>query len=299
MPAYRRRMPHRLTRPHLLDVVVSGALVVSGVGEILVPFGSRQGSGSPVANVVAVVLVAVVLLFRRSQPLGAVLAFGVCWGATAAGFGMFVLFYGQAVPLAVAVFSLARWGSRRARVVGTLAVAALLVGLDIFTPAEQEASEVVFLWGVMLLVWLAGLGLRRYEARTAAATRRAIDAEVSATTAAMQAVVDERTRIARELHDIVAHAVSSMVVQAGAAEQVALDDPLVAQQALANIRTSGADALAEMRRLVGILRDDQEPASLTPQPGRISLHDLVEQSQVGGLAVTLTVTGAACRPSRA
>jgi len=217
--------------------------------------------------------------------------FGLCWGATAATVGMFVLFYGQAVPLAVAVFSVARWATGPTRLMGTLAAASCLVSVDIFTPQERDPGELVFLWGVMLLVWLSGFGLRRYEARTMAATRRAIDAEVSATTAAMQAVVDERTRIARELHDIVAHAVSSMVVQAGAAEQIALEDPRRAQQALGSIRTYGADALAEMRRLVGILRDESASASLAPQPGLGSLADLVQDSTVGGLAVRLTITG--------
>ncbi len=284
-------MVARPSRPGVLDAAVSAALVLSGAGEILVPFGSRQGSGSTPANVAVVVVVAVALVFRRSHPVAPVVVFGVCWAAVAATVGMFLLFYGQAVPLAVAVFSVARWATGRRRALGTLAAVACLVGVDAFTPGEREASELAFLWGVMLLVWLAGFGLRRYEARAAAATRRAVEAEVSATTAALQAVVDERTRIARELHDIVAHAVSSMVVQAGAAEQVALEDPAVARQALENIRVYGSDALGEMRRLVGILRDDSTTPSLSPQPGLASLGELVEDSNVAGLAVTLTVSG--------
>ena len=284
-------MVRRLARPRPLDVVISVALAVAGVGEILVPFGSRQGSGSAPAGVVVVLVVAAVLLVRRTHPLAPVAAFGLGWGATALSVGMFILFYGQAVPLAVAVFSVARWGTPRSRLVGTLAAVACLIGVDVFTPGEREPAELVFLWGVLLLVWLAGFGLQRYEVRTAAANRRAVEAEVTAATAAMQAVVDERTRIARELHDIVAHAVSSMVVQAGAAEQVALDDPRAAQQALASIRAYGADALVEMRRLVGILRDDNDSASLSPQPGLGSLGDLVQDASAGGLSVRLTVTG--------
>ena len=289
--AYRSSMVSRFERPHPLDVVISAALAISGVGEILVPFGSRQGSGSAPVDVAVVVVVAAVLLVRRTHPLAPVLAFGLCWGVAAVTAGMFILFYGQAVPLAVAVFSVARWASPGPRLVGTVAAALCLLGVDVFTPGEREPAELVFLWGVMLLVWLAGFGLRRYEARTVAATRRAVEAEVSAATAAMQAVVDERTRIARELHDIVAHAVSSMVVQAGAAEQVALDDPRAAQQALESIRAYGADALVEMRRLVGILRDDGDSPSLSPQPGLGSLGDLVQDASAAGLSVRLTVTG--------
>ncbi len=282
-----RRVPH--VRP--LDAAIGVALALAGTGEVLVPFGSRQGSGSVPLNVVVVVLVAAALLFRRRAPVVPVVVFGAGWATTAATGGMYLLFYGQAVPLAVAVFSVARWASGRLRLAGTLTAGACLVGVDLFTPQEQDPGELIFLWGVMSLVWLAGFGLRRYEARTAAATRRAIDAEVTATTAALQAVVDERTRIARELHDIVAHAVSSIVVQAGAAEQVALEDPAAAQRALASIRTYGADALAEMRRLVGILREDDTAAALSPQPGLDTLPDLVQDAAAGGLAVQLTIVG--------
>lgn len=159
---------------------------------------------------------------------------------------------------------------------GTLAAAACLLGVDVFTPGEREPAELVLLWGVMLLVWLAGFGLRRYEVRTAAATRRAVEAEVTAATEAMQAVVDERTRIARELIDIVAHAVSSMVVQAGAAEQDALEDPRAAQQALESIRAYGADALVSRPRRRR-RRGARPRHQLARRPGRAA-----ERQRAGG-----------------
>ncbi len=85
----------------------------------------------------------------------------------------------------------------------------------------------------------------------------------------MAAVVEERARIARELHDIVAHAVSTIVVQAGAAEQVVEDDPALTRESLETIRATGTAALADMRRLVTVLRDDtRRAARAAAGPGR-------------------------------
>jgi signal transduction histidine kinase len=278
-------------RPRALDLVVAAILAVLGVGEVVVPFGSRQGSGSVPANAVAVLIVGITLLFRRRQPLLVVVVFTCTWAVTAVTVGMFVLFYGQLLPFCVALYTVARYGRHRDPWVAALLGAAGVAAMDLFVPSMREPEELFFHWSVVVVAWCTGFALRRYEARTAAATRRAVDAEVAATTAAMQAVVDERTRIARELHDIVAHAVSSMVVQAGAGEQVALDNPAAAQRALATIRRSGNDALLEMRRLVGILRDRDESTTLAPQPGMARLQDLVGESRRQGLPVNLVITG--------
>jgi signal transduction histidine kinase len=107
----------------------------------------------------------------------------------------------------------------------------------------------------------------------------------------LAAVAEERTRIARELHDIIAHSVTTMVVQAGAAEQVVDDDPEHVRKALATIRDTGTGALAEMRRVVAVLRDIDEPGELSPQPGVDALPDLVEDARSAGLDATLEVRG--------
>jgi signal transduction histidine kinase len=119
--------------------------------------------------------------------------------------------------------------------------------------------------------------------------RRAIDAEVGAAEQAMQAVLEERALIARELHDIVGHAVTSMVVQAGAAEAAA-DDPEHVRRAMASVRAAGNEALADMRRLVSVLRVADE-APLSPQPRIESLPALVERTTREGTTTTLTVHG--------
>jgi signal transduction histidine kinase len=218
--------------------------------------------------------------------LVSVLAMPLAWGAAALVAAPYILFYGAFVPLQVAVFMGARFSRGRGPLLtGLVAVTSLLM-VDVLVPSMRIPNELIFHWTVTALVWSAGFGLRTLEERAHESTQRAIVAEVTAAEQAMQAVVEERARIARELHDIVGHAVSSMVVQAGAAEQ-ADDDRAFVGQALANIRRTGNDALVEMRRLVSMLRDADD-APFAPQPRLESLPSLV--SAAGG-DVRLTVSG--------
>ena len=108
---------------------------------------------------------------------------------------------------------------------------------------------------------------------------------------AEQAALDERTRIAGELHDVVAHAMSAMVVQAGGARRLAEKDPARARDAFAAVETTGREALTDIRRLLGVLRREDEEIALAPQPSLRHLGALVRRSQAAGLPVTLTVDG--------
>ena len=193
------------------------------------------------------------------------MAFPFIWGLIGLLAPTYVLFYGGMVPLEIGVFMAARFGRGRTPLYGALAAAGSLLGIDLFVPLMQDAGEITFHWAVTALVWSAGFGLRTMERRAHASMRRAVEAEVGAAEQAMLAVLDERARIARELHDIVAHSVSSMVVQAGAAEAGA-DDPDYVRSTVTSIRTTGNDALAEMRRLVSVLRvSDDAPLSSAAQ----------------------------------
>ena len=174
---------------------------------------------------------------------------------------------------------------------GAVAGAATLLFLDFRVDVLQSPGEIVFHWLVFIVAWSVGRGLNVMELRAAESLRRAIEVEVASAERALAAVVEERTRIARELHDVVAHSVSVMVVQAGAAEQVVEDDPAHVRAALETIRRTGTEALAEMRRVVAMLRDAEEAGTLTPQPGLGQLRVLVDEARSGGLEVSLTVTG--------
>jgi signal transduction histidine kinase len=274
-----------------VEVLLATGVAVLGVAEVWVPFSSRQGTGSNLSATIAVLLVAAAVLWCRREPLVTAAAFPVVWGVTALVAPTYILFYGAMVPLQIAVFMGARFGRGRVPFLVAGIGGLSLLGVDLFVPLMQETGEITFHWTVTTLVWTAGFGLRTFERRARESTRRAIDAEVGAAEQAMQAVVEERTRIARELHDIVAHSVSSMVVQAGAAEEAGPSDPEFVRGALASIRATGNDALAEMRRLVSVLRV-AEDAPLSPQPRLDALPALVESTAINGLKVDLAISGA-------
>ena len=106
-----------------------------------------------------------------------------------------------------------------------------------------------------------------------------------------EATAEERRHVARELHDIVAHAVSVMVIQAGAARQVLRSSPEQAEEAILAVEATGRDAMAELRRFLGALSADDEAAGLAPQPGIDQLGGLVERVREAGLPATLEVDG--------
>jgi signal transduction histidine kinase len=291
LAAYADAVPASLAR--VADAGLAVAVAAAGVAEVLVPFSSRQGDGSAAASVAGVVLTALALTTRRTHPLATGTVVVTTWLVLMALAPVHVLFFGQFVVLAIAVFSMARHGSGRVPAYGAAGGAATLLYIDLFVPELQSPGEIVFHWGVFALVWGFGFGLRTMEARATESHRRAVETEVAAARQAMDAVVEERSRIARELHDIVAHSVSMMVVQAGAAEQVVDDDPAYVRRALGTIRTTGTGALADMRRVVAMLREGDEPGALAPQPGLDAVPGLVGDARAAGLDATLDVAGAA------
>jgi signal transduction histidine kinase len=167
---------------------------------------------------------------------------------------------------------------RRAGLAIVLGSAAIVAVND---PAHSSA-ELFSLPVVFGLAWLAGFALRERAAEAEAAEERAAQA-------ARLAAAEERTRIARELHDIVAHAVSVMVLQAGAVRHRLHDGDDA--EALRDVEATGRTALAEMRRLLGAMRRDDEDAELGPQPGLATLDPLLDAFGRAGLPVRLQVDG--------
>ena len=139
--------------------------------------------------------------------------------------------------------------------------------------------------------WLAGYTLSGRVQREADLERRASILEDEREAQALAAVAAERARIARELHDVIAHSVSVMTVQAGAARLLLAQDPERAREPILAVEETGREALAETRRLLGILRSDMSEAELEPQPGMASLETLVARTRLAGLPVELTVEG--------
>jgi len=172
--------------------------------------------------------------------------------------------------------------------------AAALVGRP-----QQAAPPQVPQWYLMglnlaiaLAVFFVGRTVHNRRAYTAALEERARTAEENQRALADQAVADERRRIARELHDVVAHHVSVMGVLATGARRVLGRDPRAADEALGTIEETGRTVLREMRRLLTVLRTEAEPAAeLAPQPGLAGIEALVEQVREAGLPVELVVGG--------
>lgn len=145
---------------------------------------------------------------------------------------------------------------------------------------------------LLLVAYFRGASLRSKRSYLLELERRVATADELAEEQARQAVLDERTRIARELHDVVAHGMSVMVVQAGAASRVVAEHPDQAAEALGAIERTGRESLGEMRRLLGVLREpgEDDRPGLSPQPGIADLTTLVDTFRDTDLAVDLDVT---------
>jgi signal transduction histidine kinase len=142
------------------------------------------------------------------------------------------------------------------------------------------------------VAWLWGENLRNRRARWAAMEERARRLEAEREERDRQAVTDERLRIARELHDVVAHSMSVIAVQSGVANHVIDSRPAQARQALATIEATSRSALVELRRLLGVLRQGDDPvASLEPNPGMAEIGRLADQIRSAGVEVELKIEG--------
>ncbi|MBN9609957.1 MAG: hypothetical protein BGO26_18600 [Actinobacteria bacterium 69-20] len=186
----------------------------------------------------------------------------------------------------VEIYTIGRWVAGW-RLVAISVVSAAALALHIVRLPDQAMSDrldnLAFAGILSAAAWLVGRTMRR----------RAMDRQRAAAEAQAQreaAAAEERSRIARELHDVVAHGMGVMVVQAAAAEQMLKSDPAAAQEPLSTVRRTGQEALAEMRRLLGLLRTGDAADAGEPQPGLDRLPALVEQLRGAGMPVTLTTT---------
>jgi signal transduction histidine kinase len=167
-----------------------------------------------------------------------------------------------------------------------------LSGIVVVTVEDVQAQpgDAISVAVIGSLAWTAAALLRRFDLRAAEAEERATALEREHHDSQL-AVAGERARIARELHDVVAHSVSVMTVQAGAARMLLATDPQRAVAPLLAVEETGRQALTELRLLLGILRADQGGAGLVPQPGVDDLPELVETIRVAGLPVELVTAG--------
>lgn len=176
---------------------------------------------------------------------------------------------------------------------GGVVVLTFVAMLGVLVPTEDLPALAVFGIAVIhLTAAVIGEVVQSRRVRLAELEGRALRAEAERELLARQAVLDERSRIARDLHDVVAHGMSVMVVQAGAAERLVATCPDRAAESLRTIQQTGREALAEMRRLLGVLRDEHDrAAALTPQPGLDDLGPVVQRCNDAGVTTRLEVRG--------
>jgi signal transduction histidine kinase len=196
------------------------------------------------------------------------------------------------VAMLVAFYSVgAHCDDRRAPLAGAAALATIAT-VDLAQPGffNGTSSPRPAAWLAFAIAWLVGRDMRRRRGRVTDLESRAERLEREREEKARLAVSEERARIARELHDIVAHGVSVIVAQARAGPHLT-HDPGRVRDVFASIESSGREALVELRRLLGILRSEDQQLAIGPQPGLSSLASLVEQVRVSGLPVELRVEG--------
>jgi len=280
-----------LVRRHALGLLVAAFIVVA-LAELLL---RRDAADAPQTTlwlvVPAVVLLGLPALVRHGHPFAAGASFWLLAAALSFVDGRLVTF-----PIGVfflgmtASFLLGDLRDGRTALIGL----AIVIGAAIVIVANQPSHDngsFVFVPVLFAISWLAGFALRGREHRAEEAEARAAQAERERDAAARLAVAEERGRIARELHDVVAHAVSVMVLQTGAVRHKLPEELCDEADALRSVERTGRTALAEMRRLLGAMRRDDDDLELGPQPGLANLDALVDQVGRAGLPVVLNVEG--------
>jgi signal transduction histidine kinase len=236
------------------------------------------------------------LLARRRFPFGAAAAVFVIGVAGSIWNGTLVTYAGgNFIGVLMATFLFGLLWERERSLIGlgiALAAAAFVVHND---PNQNDIGDFGGVALAFTIAWLAGLALGSQLKTAASAVERADRLEREREAEARAAVAEERARIARELHDIVGHSVSVMTVQASAVRRLLRDDQEREREALITVEETGRAALAEMRRLVGVLRRPEDAPALAPQPSLEHIEKLVEQTREAGLPTELKVEGDASR----
>jgi signal transduction histidine kinase len=267
--------------PRLVDWALFLAALATDVGAAAQQ--DRRGVGIPVA-----VVACLPLLVRRRWPLQVLALTTAATIVQVSALGLY-----NPLPAGIALLTVAdRTDRRTALAAGVGTLVALTPSLWVSVGATHPAALVARLLG-FAVAWLIGDSIGTRRRYVAALEERAERLERERAAEAARAVAEEQARIARELHDVIAHNLSVMVVQAAAARDVFDSRPERAREALQAIERTGRGALEELRRLVGSVRGEQ--ASFAPQPGLDDLDRLVDQVRAAGLAVTLSVQGTPLR----
>jgi signal transduction histidine kinase len=277
-------------REYWFEILIA-LLAIEAMLELVVGRDNPNSSRTLWFAIPAIAVLVLPLFFRRRFPFAALASYWVLAAAIS-----FIDW--RPIPFAVSLFAV---GLTTAFLLGNLpdplkagaglVVIVVCMAILMYEIPGHSTAELVFLPLEFAIAWIGGFALRERSEQADAAELRATMAERERDAAARIAVAEERARIARELHDIVAHAVSVMVLQVGAVRHKLPNDFAEDRDALNGVERAGRTALAEMRRLLAAMRSDGESAELTPQPGLERLDSLVAEVGRAGLPVRLHVDG--------
>jgi len=277
-------------RSAVFDALLAASVLAFGQAEVWATSGEGAASlvGPRWANATAYGVAALLLLARRQRPLTVLVAQCGVLTIEVIAFGASESL-GGLVPVLIGLYSVAAYGARRLRVLGVGATVVWATAHTLTDPALNDPGQLVgaaSFWFLIPLAWLLGEYTRTRRLYVVALAERASRAEHEQQEQTRRAIATERARITRDLHDVIAHGVGVMVRQAEAGE-VRLDtDPARARKSFVAIADTGRQALTEVRRLVALLRTDDDPHELTPQPDLGSLDELFARVRDAGLEVT-------------
>jgi signal transduction histidine kinase len=313
---YRQRVTRRsdLAREYWFELLIA-VMAVAAMLELVVRRNSPAAPSTSLwLSVPAVEVLVLPLVLRRRFPFAAPAAFWLLAAALTFVDGVLVPFVGSLGVIGLATaFLLGNLRDGRKAGMGLAIVVGCILVVVANIPSPQSISDYVFISLRFIVSWVAGYALRERaeqaeaaEMRAALAEREREAAEMRASfaerereAAARVAVAEERSAIARELHDIVAHAMSVMVLQVGAVRHRLPQNRIEDKQALGRVEQAGRTALAEMRRLLGAMRSNADGVALGPQPGLDSLDALLDDLRGAGLPVHLQLEGEALPLPRA
>ena len=284
--------------PTVADGLLAALLMVPGLWEIAFAKPAPGFHHGDLRNALIVVAITATLTFRQRTPFTVLLL--VVAGNVVLELLRYSPTVAEVLAFLIVVYSVA---AHRALAVsatgGAIALVSFAVALLTLPKESQTSYDAVSFTINMLLVvgvWWLGRNMRLRRAYEAELRHRAERLERARDLDSRTARVEERSRIARELHDVVAHHVSVMTVQAGAARRIIDRSPEAAREAMATIEETGRTALSEMRRIVGVLRTERDAeqgaaADLAPQPGIHDVGELIDNIRETGLSVQLWVEG--------
>ncbi len=279
----------------VVDVILALAAIVAI--ELTCWLTSGVSASDRVVTAVATVLFAAPIAVRRIWPAVA-LVFSLAVVTVSMPLGSQLLSNDNAyvIPVLVLGYSAGAWlDTRRSVLALSLGLAllwawALLPGPDGSTTG-QTAGALFYVTALLVPTWLVARFVRRHGARARAFRQLAAKTAAEQDARDAAAITDERVRIGSELQDIIAHSISAMVIQAGSARLLLHTDPGRARDSIMNVEETGRQALSDVRRLLGMLRKDDDPRALSPQPGLGQVTALIASLHAGGLACELQTIG--------